>query len=148
MNILERFMEYANDFERTYSDDDWQRIKPYFTADAVYRVDFGEFGSTMKGPDAIAAGIRKSVNGFDRRFTTREIEVIGSPEIEGDEIRMTWAVTYTLDGYENYILRGRSTVRYRDGLIVELTDHYDAEAAAYLVAWQSRNDLPIDPSYT
>lgn len=51
--LLQRFVEYAQAFEKTYVDDDWTRLEPYFAPDAVYRV----VGSTSWdcchiGPDA------------------------------------------------------------------------------------------------
>lgn len=147
MSPLEQFLAYASAFEETYADDDWQRIKPFFAADAVYRVESQAIAATLVGPDAIAAGIRKSVNGFDRRFDEREIAVLGTPEVSGEEVRIAWNVHYRKPGVETFILRGRSTVRFRDGLIAAMTDHYDASADAEMAAWRSRNDLPIDPSY-
>ncbi|HME70466.1 MAG TPA: hypothetical protein VKM54_11450, partial [Myxococcota bacterium] len=36
--LLQRFVEYAQAFEKTYVDDDWTRLEPYFAPDAVYRV--------------------------------------------------------------------------------------------------------------
>ena len=36
MTNLERFQAYADAFEATYADDDWQRLEEYFTTDAVY----------------------------------------------------------------------------------------------------------------
>jgi hypothetical protein len=148
MNVAERFMAYAGDFERTFEDDDWARILPHFAEDAVYEVDSGAFGSKMKGPEAITRGLKKSLDGFDRRFETRTIEVIGEPAVEGDEMRMRWKVTYTVPGCEPYLLEGRSTVRARDGLIAYLADHYDAAADEYLERWKAENSLAIDPSYT
>jgi ketosteroid isomerase-like protein len=148
MNALERFLAYAADFEKTYADDDWSRIRPYFSDDAVYEVQSEAFGGAMKGPDAIAAGLAKSVNGFDRRFDQRTVELIGQPEVADDEMRVTWLVHYEKAGVEPYTLRGSTVVRFRDGRIVHMADVYDAATDAELRGWQTRNDLEIDPSYT
>ncbi len=148
MTVLERFMAYAGDFESSYEDDDWERIVPHFADDAVYEVASKVFGSTMKGPAAITKGLKKSLDGFDRKFETRTIEVIGQPEIEGDEVRVQWKVTYTKAGVEPYLLEGRSMVRFGGDKIVYMTDQYDAAADAALVDWRAKNDLEIDPSYT
>jgi hypothetical protein len=102
----------------------------------------------MKGPEAIARGLKKSLDGFDRKFETRTIDLIGEPQVGGDEMRMQWKVVYTVAGCEPYVLEGRSTVRARDGRIVYLADHYDAAADEYLERWKAANDLAIDPSYT
>ncbi len=148
MTVLESSMAYAGDFERSYEDDDWDRIIPYFADDAVYEVASEVFGSTMKGPAAIIKGLKKSLDGFDRKFATRTIELIGQPEIDGDEIRLQWSVLYTQDGVAPYQLNGRSTVRLSGDKIVYLADHYDADADAALIDWRAKNDLEIDPSYT
>ncbi len=148
MNTLERFMAYAGDFETSYEDDDWERIKPHFADDAVYEVDSREFGSRMEGAEAIVAGLKKSLDGFDRKFDTRAIEVVDGPTVDGDEIRVAWKVTYTGAGCEPYYLVGRSEVRINDDGIVFLADRYDAAADQALVDWKSKNDLEIDPSYT
>ncbi len=39
MSILERYQAYAAAFEESYVDDDWSRIGPYFTENAVYEGD-------------------------------------------------------------------------------------------------------------
>jgi len=36
MTAQDRFIAYALDFERTYQDDDWSRLEPYFAEDVVY----------------------------------------------------------------------------------------------------------------
>ncbi len=36
MSIADRYQSYAEAFEETYKDDDWTRIEPFFTEDAVY----------------------------------------------------------------------------------------------------------------
>jgi len=38
MDIMQQFMAYAGDFERTLADDDWSRLSGYFADDAVYEV--------------------------------------------------------------------------------------------------------------
>ena len=36
MDILQQFLAYAGDFEKTLADDDWSRLHKYFCDDAVY----------------------------------------------------------------------------------------------------------------
>jgi len=148
MDNLTRFMEYAGAFELTYGDNDWSRLHDYFAADAVYAVESDSFACKLEGPQAIFTGINKSLDGFDRKFTARKIDLTSVPEIEGDEIRLGWKVTYEKDGLTPYVLLGRSRVRYRDGKIVELVDSYDPSATAAAMAWQQANGVALDPSYT
>jgi len=145
--IMERFMAYAGEFERTLADDNWSRLEPYFAPDAVYEVT-GSFGCRLTGPAAIFAGIKKSLDGFDRKFAKRDIEVTSGPEVSADEIRMGWTVVYTAEGLPPFVLRGRSAVRYASGKIVHLADVFDPGVEGELTAWQRATGVTLDPSYT
>jgi hypothetical protein len=150
MDILQQFMTYAGDFEKTLADDDWSRLEPYFAEDAVYEVKApsAAFGCRLVGREAIFRGIKKSLDGFDRKFSRRDIDVTSGPEIEGDELRLGWAVTYHREGLTPFVLRGRSAVRYRDGRIAHLADDYDAGVEEELRTWQKTSGVALDPSYT
>ncbi len=147
MAALEKFAEYAADFERSVADDDWGRIKPYFAADAVYEIVAEIYAAKIVGPDAIVAGFKKSLDGFDRVFDTRSVELTGELEVDGDQLSAPWKASYTKEGCDPYVLRGRSTVRYDGDLIASLTDSFDDEAVRELQEWQKNNDLKVDPSY-
>ena len=58
MSIVERFMAYAADFEKTLADDSWSRLPQYFSEDAVYRVEADLFGCELTGHDAIFTGMK------------------------------------------------------------------------------------------
>src|SRR5512140_2338458 len=148
MDIMRQFMAYAGDFEKTLADDDWTRLRRYFADDAVYEVKAEGFGCRLTGPAAIFAGIKKSLDGFDRKFAKRDIEVTSGPEISANEIRMGWKVVYTKDALPPFVLRGSSVVRYVNGQIAYLADSYDPSVAAELVAWQRASGVALDPSYT
>jgi hypothetical protein len=147
MVIMQRFLAYAGDFEKTLKDDDWTRLEPYFADDAVYEVAAG-FGGRMSGPAAIFAGMKKSLDHFDRKFAARDIDVTSGPEIVGDEMRLGWKVTYHQTGLPDYVLLGHSVVRYAGGRIVYLTDIYEPGQDAYLAEYQRANGVALDPSYT
>jgi hypothetical protein len=147
MSTLERFMAYAADFEKTYVDDDWSRLYQYFCDDAVYRVESDLFGCELTGPAAIFAGIKKSLDGFDRRFTGREIAITEGPEVDGDELSATWKVTYTKDGLPPFVLRGKSMARMRDGKVALLLDTYDEQVAVEASEWMREAGVEFDLSY-
>ncbi len=147
MDNLTQFMQYAADFERTLADDDWTRLRRYFADDAVYEVKAEGFPCRLAGPDAIFKGMKKSLDGFDRKFDGRAIDVTKGPEVDGDVLRADWAVTYRKAGKTPYVLRGRTEVRYRDGKIAYLGDSYDASVAAEGAAWMQANGMLLDPSY-
>ena len=111
METLQRFLAYAGDFEKSFADDDWARLRPHFADDAVYEVAAASFPCRLVGPAAIFAGFKKSLDGFDRRFDGRDVAVTSGPEIDGDELRVGWAVTYSQADLPPFVLRGHSTVR-------------------------------------
>ncbi len=148
MDIMPQFMAYAADFEQTFVDDDWTRLEKYFAADAVYEVQSGSFGCRLTGPAAILAGIKKSLDHFDRKFDKRDIQITSPPEVTGDEMRVGWAVLYTKAGWPPFTLRGRSTVRYAGTVIAHLCDSYDPSMDQELAAWRRESGATVDPSYT
>jgi hypothetical protein len=147
MDILTHFLAYAGDFEKSYKDDEWTRLNQYFTDDAVYEVKGLGTNCRLQGPTAIFKGIKKSLDGFDRRFDSRKIDITSAPVVEGDTMRVGWVVTYEKKGLAPFPLRGRSEARYRDGKIAYLGDSYDAAMAADAVEWMKTNSFEFDPSY-
>lgn len=148
MEIAARFMVYAADFEKTLADDDWTRLCRHFDAEAVYEVRGCAFACTVKGREAIFAGMKKSLDGFDRKFSARDIEVTSGPATDGDELRLGWKVTYRRDEVRPFVLQGRTIARYRGDQIVHLSDSFDPGVDAQLEEWQRENGLELDPSYT
>ena len=148
MDIITEFSTYAGEFELTYKDDDWTRLRRFFADDAVYEVKANAFGCRLVGPDAIFRGIKKSLDGFDRKFTGREIALTSGPDVDGDEIRIGWTVTYTKEGLPPFVLRGRSMARYRDGRIAYLCDSYEPSVEAEFADWQRTTGVAVDASYT
>ena len=67
MSILDRYRAYADAFEVSYEDDDWSRIEPFFTEDAVYEGD----PEDAQGRDAVLAKLKGGVDGFDRNMDSR-----------------------------------------------------------------------------
>ncbi len=148
MSIIERFAAYAADFEKTLADDDWSRLAQYFSQDAVYRVESDLFGCELTGPDSIFAGMKKSLDGFDRNFSKREIALTEGPAVEGEEMRVSWTVTYHKEDLPDFVLRGKSLARIRAGKIVLLVDSYDEQVHVDVADWMRETGLKLDPSYT
>jgi hypothetical protein len=148
MSILENFLAYATDFEKTLDDDDWSRLRGYFSNDCVYRVESNWFGCELTGLDAIFAGMKKSLNGFDRHFASRDFELKQGPDVVGDEISMAWELTYHKPELSDFPFRGRSMARFRDDKIALLVDSYDNAVADEAREWMRENGIDLDPSYT
>lgn len=147
MGTLESFMQYAAAFEQTFADDDWSRLEPYFAEDAVYEVVGGPMACRIEGRDAILSGLKKSLDGFDRRLDGRVIAPTSPPEVTEDSVALSWQVTYSKEGAPDYVLEGRTRARYAGGVIVELVDSYSPEIAASASAWIEKYAPDLDPSY-
>ena len=148
MGVMETFLAYANEFETTYEDDDWQRLEKFFAADAVYEVKSSTFPCRLVGPSAVFAGIKKSLDGFDRRMDSRRIDVLAPPTVNDDSIEVKWAVTYTLGSAPPVRVEAVSTGRVADGKITHLTDAYATEAEQTLGGWLREHAPDVNPSYT
>jgi hypothetical protein len=143
--LLQRFVEYAQAFEKTYVDDDWTRLEPYFAPDAVYRV----VGSTswdceVRGRAEVLAAIRKFVNEFDRKCT-RTVRP-GRAYIGADAVRVPGIATFTRQ-------LGRATLHRDDRAVSRRADHrlsdvFATENEASLRAWIERWASDLHPSYT
>ena len=148
---IDVFREYAAAFEQTYIDDDWKRLEEYFAQDAVYEVRGGPIGCKITGSSAIFAGMKKSLDGMDRRCADRKIDVTGGPEIsstdDAEEISLDWVVTYFYGEAPEGELVGRTAVTVADGVIVELRDEYTDEDMARFGKWILENNVDIDGSY-
>lgn len=147
MTALQQFIVYATAFEETYDDDDWGRIEPFFAPDAVYEVRSAALGCRLEGPAAIVAGMKKSLDGFDRRFAKRTLDVVDGPHEQGDTVAIGWTATYAVAGAPSLVLRGRSTVRVRDGLIVGLVDAYPDGMDEEVTGWLARHAPGASAAY-
>jgi hypothetical protein len=147
MGPLQRFLEYAQDFEKTFDDDDWKRLERYFARDAVYEVRNAPFACRLEGRAAILRGLKKSIDGFDRRLSKRSLEVTEAPKQEGDTITVGWAATYRKPGAPALVGRGRTTARFEGDLIVELRDEYPDGAGAAFQSWTRAHAPGLDASY-
>lgn len=147
MTNLDRFVEYATEFEKTFGDDDWTRLERFFHPDATYEVRGISFGCRLEGRPTILRGIRRSLDGFDRRCDSRDIDLTDPPEERDGVVTLGWKGTYTRGDAPPVTLRGRSRARYEDGVIVELSDTYEPEAAAQIEAWLKQHGGGLDPSY-
>jgi hypothetical protein len=133
MSNLERFQAYADAFEATYADDDWQRLEEYFTADAVYAP--GD-GTEAVGRDQVLARLRDGINGLDRRFDSRVLQA-SPPSSEGDTVSLSWQLTLSKADAPDFTATGIEHATYTDGAISRLEDVFDEGVAEGLGAWMA-----------
>jgi hypothetical protein len=148
MSTMDNFAAYAAAFEETYVDDDWSRLTKYFTDGAVYEVTGGGIDARLEGPDAIFKGMKKSLDGMDRKFDSRTIEVTSEPELTDDTLDVDWTVTYTLGDAPPFVLVGHTKAHLDGDRIKWMRDSYTDEMAAASAAWIAAHAPQIDGSYT
>lgn len=145
------FADYAAAFERTFVDDDWSRLTPFFAADAQYEVRGGPYACAISGRDAILTGLRKSINGLDRRCSERQLELTGGPDVVetdlGHEVSISWRVTYKYKDAPKVVLPGRSAFTVADNVIVAMRDEYNDEELKDVGAWMVAHGEGLDGSY-
>jgi len=133
MSIEKRFMDYANAFEATFEDDDWTRLAPFFTEDAIYRAPPDE---DAEGRDAVLAKLKRSVDELDRRMDSREA-ALQMPMIDGDTLRVHWQVTYTRSGCPDLVISGVETAEFEGDRIRRLEDKFDSGAETRFDEWMT-----------
>lgn len=150
-DALELMLAYANAFEETYVDDDWVRLAPYFAEDAVYEVRGGPMACKIQGRDAIFRGLKKSLDGLDRRCDERSIELIDGPQVaataRGAEVTLGWRVSYRYGDAPPASFAGRTVTTVADGVIVELRDEYIDSDLEGFVRWMREYGEGLDGSY-
>lgn len=148
---IQVFMDYAAAFEATYGDDDWSRLAPFFSVDAGYAVRGGPMACKIRGREAILKGLKKSLDGFDRRFDERAIELTGGPYVSagaaGQEVSVDWLVTYRRGDSPPVGLPGRSVFTVADGRITAMRDEYDEQKLGPVAAWLQQYGADLDGSY-
>jgi ketosteroid isomerase-like protein len=144
MSNLPTFMAYAAAFEQTYADDNWQRLEPFFAEDATYEVSGIPGGGVMHGRDAIFRGIKKSLDGFDRRMTSRQIVPTAPPTESADRVTLQGLVRYVRDGAP-VEMHATIVVEFADGKISRMHDTFALDATA--LAWFQQHAHGLDGSY-
>jgi hypothetical protein len=136
---LARFAEYAAAFERTYADDDWARLEPYFAPDARYQVEGGPpLGGAWAGRAQLLDALRASVNALDRRFDERRIELLGAPRTGSDWVEADWRSTYRKAGLPDLVFSGFERAEFSGDQIRILADRLEPGADARIRAYLAR----------
>ena len=145
------FTGYAAAFEQTYIDDDWSRLTEYFSENAIYEVRGGPLACKISGREAILSGLKKSIDGFDRRFSDRQLALTDGPNTfdkdDGHEISIGWDVTYQYGDAPKLVLPGRSVFTISDGMITAMRDEYDDSEMEAVIAWMLEHGEGLDGAY-
>ncbi len=133
MSNIARFGAYAAAFEKSFESDDWSLVEPFFAEDAVYDAGLEIFlGGRAEGRDAILAFFKAFLDGFDRRFESRELALLEGPVEDGESVRLRGSATYRAAGVPDFVLVLEETLRFERDRIVLLQDRYDEQMKAEL----------------
>ena len=147
MDALQRFGAYAAEFEETFSDDDWARISKHFDPNIRYVVTGSPYDCELEGRDAVLAGLKKALDGFDRRFENREITANGEPTVEPAKVTFPAHCLYEKTGLPTLTFILTETVELNDdGLITLIHDDYP-DKQTHVNEWLASNKAEFDPSY-
>jgi hypothetical protein len=132
---LDRFQAYADAFEESYADDNWQRLEEYFSTDAVYAP--GD-GTEAVGRDQVIVQLRDGVDGLDRRFDSRSLTA-APPNSEGHTVSLSWQLKLSKSGAPDLIVTGIEQATYKGGVISHLEDVFDEGTVEELGKWMSEH---------
>ena len=146
MNDVERFEKYAADFEVAFESDDWSVVEPHFAKDAVYETLAGPpMGGCLEGRDAVLASMKQTLDGFDRRFDSREVAFLEGPEMRGDSVWLRAQVNYAVAGAPDLVLEGVSTATFDGERIIRLEDSYPEGTADVVVQYLNAHGSKLHP---
>ncbi len=148
MSRIPRFAEYASAFERSFASDDWSHVEPFFAKDATYEVTLDPpMGGRFEGRDAIIDYFRFVLDAFDRRFASREIELIEGPTEKDGSVWIRGNAIYRSDGVPDLVLTLEETATFDGDLIQRLEDRYEPamkqELEAYVAEHRDKLGLAI-----
>jgi len=146
---IARFAAYAAAFEESFASDDWSFVEPFFTEAAVYEVDLDPpMGGRFEGRKAILGYFKQVLDGFDRRFASRELALLEGPKEEGDSVWIRGSATYRAPGVPAYVLELKEVVRFEGDRIYRLEDHYQPAMkqgiSDYLKAHAEKLGISVD----
>lgn len=138
MNIVDRYLEYAQAFEESYEDDDWSRLEAYFTENAVY---LGE-PESANGRAGVLTKLKGGVDSFDRKMDSRTPD-FQTPVADGNTIHMDWTVSYSKVGCPDLVISGHETAVFEGDRIASLRDDFDPQAETAMGEWMASHGAKL-----
>ena len=126
MSKTAQFGAYAAAFEKAVANDDWSLVEPFFTEDAVYDTGLEPpMGGRLEGRSAILAHFKNSLDGFDRRFDSRDLVLLEGPREDDQSVWIRGSATYRASGVPEFVLELEETAYFEGDRIRLLEDRYE-----------------------
>lgn len=111
------FFQFALAFEKCLAANDWRDLAPRLADGVVWIVDGmpDPVGGVHEGARATLGAIAASCDAFDRRFDSREPQILAGPTPIPGGVHLAWLVTYRRAGLPAFELRGEEWDFFRDG---------------------------------
>lgn len=139
MDLAARFEHYADDFDRTVQDDDWSRIRTYFTEDAVREEHMPPLMSFRhRGIDEIIDQWRVMVANFDRRFDRRVLVRLGPAQQDGLVVTLHWVGIYSIGDTPALLGEGVEIARFRGDRIEHLESKATDDTVERDIQWATK----------
>jgi hypothetical protein len=136
MDSITRFGEYAATFEEVVRSDDFSLLEPFFTEDAVYEIVGGKpFGGRHEGRDAVLGYLKASLDGFDRRFDSRQLELLDGPALREGSVWFRWRASYKSADLPELVVDGEERVTFEADRIRRLEDFFPPEISQLTQHW-------------
>jgi hypothetical protein len=133
---VERFQEYARAFEDFAKSDDPAVLEPFFSEHVVYEIlGGGPLEGRHVGRAAVLAHLTASLDGFDRRFATRELQLLEGPVERAGAVWMRWRANYRSPGLPELSIDGEETAHFEGDRISRLEDRLPPEATSIMQVW-------------
>ncbi len=146
MSDVERFEKYAADFEVAFENDDWSLVGRHFSEDAVYETLAGPpMGGCHEGRDAVLASMKQTLDGFDRRFDSREVVFTEGPEMRGGKVWLRARVIYAVAGAPDLVLEGEETATFDGDGITRLEDDYPEGVSDVVLQYLNAHGAKLRP---
>jgi len=135
-DTLARFLEYAAAFEKVVETDDWSGLEPYFAEDSVYHVSGPPpFAGRHEGRESVFAALKASLDNLDRRFETRQVDMLEGPELRNGGVWFRWRASYRSPGLPELVIDGEESVVFEGSQIQELKDHLEPQMGGIAESW-------------
>jgi hypothetical protein len=123
-------------------------VEPFFTEDATYEVPLDPpIGGVMRGRAAILAYFKDVLDGFDRRFDSREVALLEGPRDDDGAVWVRGAATYRAAGIPTFVLELEEIAHFDGDRICRLEDRYapamKKQIAEYLAAYGARLGIAV-----
>ena len=141
------FFNYYDAFEESVRSGDFDAVGKLMTEDVVYEISGVPFACTLRGRDAVTAGMARSTRAFDQKLDGRWLGVCGMPRQAEDALFVELLAAYRRRDAPDVHFTVTEVFREQDGRICHIDDRYDPETMAVAERWLAEYGAGLDPSY-